>query len=44
MEEFAGVTSVVMRFGSSTYLARYHVTDEAITILRIWHGLEDRPK
>jgi len=35
---------LVMRFGSSTYLARYRVTDDAIIILRIWHGLEDRPK
>lgn len=35
---------LVMRFGASTYLARYHVTDDAIIILRIWHGLEDRPE
>lgn len=34
---------LVMRFGSSTYLARYLVTDDAIIILRIWHGLEQRP-
>lgn len=33
---------LVMRFGKSTYVARYRVTDEAIIILRIWHGLEDR--
>jgi plasmid stabilization system protein ParE len=33
---------LVMRFGSSTYLARYRVTDDAIIILRIWHGKEER--
>ena len=35
---------LVMRFGKSAYVARYRVTDDAITVLRIWHGLEDRPK
>jgi toxin ParE1/3/4 len=34
---------LVMRFGKSTYVARYRVTDDAIVVLRIWHGLEDRP-
>jgi plasmid stabilization system protein ParE len=35
---------LVMRFGRSSYVARYRITDDAIIILRIWHGLEDRPK
>ena len=34
---------LVMRFGRSSYVARYQVTDEAVIVLRIWHGLEDRP-
>ncbi|MDX2277270.1 MAG: type II toxin-antitoxin system RelE/ParE family toxin [Hyphomonadaceae bacterium] len=35
---------LVMRFGKSSYVARYQITDDAIIILSIWHGLEDRPK
>ncbi len=34
---------LVIRFGKTTYVARYRVTDEAVIVLRIWHGLEDRP-
>ena len=33
----------VIRFSKTSYVARYRVTDEAVIILRIWHGLEDRP-
>ena len=32
----------VARFGRSSYLIRYRVTQEAVIIIRIWHGREDR--
>jgi plasmid stabilization system protein ParE len=34
----------VIKFGKSSYLIRYRVTDEAVVITRIWHGKEDRPR
>jgi plasmid stabilization system protein ParE len=32
----------VLKFGRSSYLIRYRVTDDAVVITRIWHGKEDR--
>ncbi|PZO55158.1 MAG: type II toxin-antitoxin system RelE/ParE family toxin [Alphaproteobacteria bacterium] len=32
----------VLKYGRSSYLVRYRVTDEALVVLRIWHGKEDR--
>ncbi len=34
----------VLKFGRSSYLIRYRVTDDAVIIIRIWHGKEDRPR
>lgn len=31
-----------IRFGRSSYLIRYLVTDDAVIIVRIWHGKESR--
>lgn len=31
-----------LRYRKSSYLVRYAVTDDAVLILRIWHGKEDR--
>lgn len=33
-----------IRFGRSSYLIRYRVTDDAVIIIRIWHGKENRPR
>lgn len=32
------------RFGKSSYLIRYPITDDAVIITRIWHGRENRPR
>ena len=37
-----GVREWPVRFGQSGYIVRYLVDPEAITILRIFHALEDR--
>jgi plasmid stabilization system protein ParE len=34
----------VFKFGRSSYLVRYRITDDAVIIVRIWHGKEDRPR
>ncbi|MET0544998.1 MAG: type II toxin-antitoxin system RelE/ParE family toxin [Caulobacterales bacterium] len=34
---------LVVQFGKSGYVVRYRVTDDSVIIIRIWHGLEDRP-
>lgn len=31
-----------LRYGKSSYLIRYAVTDELVAIVRIWHGKEER--
>jgi len=31
-----------LRFGQSSYLVRYAITDDKVLILRIWHGKEKR--
>lgn len=36
-----GLRQMTFRYGKSSYLVRYLVTDEAITISRIWHGKEN---
>ncbi|MCR6645315.1 MAG: type II toxin-antitoxin system RelE/ParE family toxin [Terricaulis sp.] len=33
-----------VKFGRSSYLIRYQVTDDAVIIVRIWHGRENRPR
>ncbi len=33
-----------IKFGRSSYLIRYIVTDDAVIIVRIWHGKEKRPR
>lgn len=33
---------IVVRFGRSSYVIRYRVTDEAVYVIRIWHGREKR--
>ena len=40
LEEF--LPRDVRRIIVGDYEMRYEVTDEAITILRLWHGREDR--
>lgn len=37
-----GLRQMTFRYGKSSYLVRYLVTDEAITVTRIWHGKENR--
>lgn len=37
-----GLRQMTFRYGKPSYLVRYLVTDEAITIARIWHGKENR--
>ncbi len=34
-------TTVV--YGKSRYVIRYQITEDAIRIVRIWHGRENRP-
>jgi plasmid stabilization system protein ParE len=38
----ANLREATLRFGKTSYLIRYQVTDDAIRITRIWHGREDR--
>jgi plasmid stabilization system protein ParE len=33
---------LTLRFGKSSYLVRYRVTDDLVEITRIWHGRENR--
>lgn len=37
-----GVTEWPVRFGHSGYIVRYLVEGDTVTILRIFHALEDR--
>ncbi|MBL8551048.1 MAG: type II toxin-antitoxin system RelE/ParE family toxin [Hyphomonadaceae bacterium] len=39
----ANLRQLTIRFGRSSYLIRYRVTDDAVIVTRIWHGKEDRP-
>jgi plasmid stabilization system protein ParE len=51
LAEFPGVGVAVrggyrqhaVRFGKYGFVVRYRVTDDAILITRIWHGLQNRP-
>lgn len=38
VEELSAVRELI----AGDYVARYTVTDEAVIVLRIWHGKEDR--
>lgn len=31
-----------VRFGAKNYVIRYRLTVDALVIVRVWHGLEDR--
>ncbi|MBI1238463.1 MAG: type II toxin-antitoxin system RelE/ParE family toxin [Alphaproteobacteria bacterium] len=33
---------IILRFGRSRYIIRYQVRDDAIVIIRLWHGRERR--
>jgi plasmid stabilization system protein ParE len=33
---------LVVKFGKSGYVVRYRIADDAVIIIRIWHGKEDR--
>lgn len=35
---------LTIKFGRSSYLIRYRVTDDAVIVTRIWHGKENRPR
>ena len=39
-----GLRQMVIRDHWNAFVVRYRVTDDAILVTRIWHGLEDRPK
>ena len=34
---------LVLRYRRASYIVRYRVTDDKVTITRIFHGREDRP-
>ncbi|KAF0182149.1 MAG: type II toxin-antitoxin system RelE/ParE family toxin [Hyphomonadaceae bacterium] len=34
----------ITRYGRSAYVIRYTVSDKAVTIVRLWHGKENRPR
>lgn len=38
------VRELYVKFGKSAYVVRYRVTDEAVVIIRIWHGRQNRPR
>ncbi len=38
-----GLRQMVIRDTWNAFVVRYRVTDDAILITRIWHGLENRP-
>lgn len=37
-----GFRELIVQFGSRGYVIRYHYQDDDITIIRIWHTLENR--
>jgi plasmid stabilization system protein ParE len=41
--QYATLRQWVFHFGRSRYVIRYSVTDDAVIIIRIWHGKENRP-
>ena len=38
-----GLRQRTLKYGKSSYLIRYQVTDDAVIVTRIWHGKENRP-
>jgi plasmid stabilization system protein ParE len=38
-----GLRQMVFKDRWNTFVVRYRVTDDAILITRIWHGLQNRP-
>ncbi len=44
VESRRGLRELFLRYGKSAYVVRYHVTDDAVIITRIWHGRENRPR
>jgi len=39
-----GLRETVVPYGRSRYVIRYLVMDDAVIIVRIWHGKENRPR
>lgn len=33
-----------IKFGKSAFVVRYRVSDDAVTITRVWHSLQNRPR
>ncbi|MFZ2030812.1 MAG: type II toxin-antitoxin system RelE/ParE family toxin [Vitreimonas sp.] len=44
IENRPGHRELFVRFGKSSYVIRYQVTDDAVVITRIWHGRQNRPR
>jgi plasmid stabilization system protein ParE len=44
IETHPGDRELFVRFGKSSYVIRYQVTDEAVVIFRVWHGRQNRPR
>lgn len=44
VEREHGLRELYVKFGKSAYVIRYRVTDEAVLIVRIWHGRQNRPR
>lgn len=42
MADGTGRRELFIPFGSSYYVLRYFLTNDAVVIVRIWHGREDR--
>lgn len=44
VEREHGLRELYVKFGKSAYVIRYHLTDDAIIVTRIWHGRQNRPR
>ena len=44
VEREHGIRELYVKFGKSAYVIRYHVKDEAVVIVRIWHGRQNRQR
>ena len=40
---YAGLRQLTVQFGRHGYVVRYDVIDDTVTVMRIWHGRENRP-
>ena len=38
------IRNVFIRFGRTRYVVRYKIEADSVSITRIWHGKEDRPR